>query len=135
MIKPVEFATAKLLKEKGFGEPCKEGYYLPHPEIAVKESVIPNIWQLIPVHPLLNQIPAPTIAQVIMWLYEKHGIWIQGAFPYNSKWEWVIFLLKELLEGTDGYKNVMSLHHEPYTFNSPTEAYEAAIEYALTNLI
>ena len=142
MIEPVKFETAKLLKEKGFDEkPLHiklnteyiEGYdwdiedeedSLKVREFQFKDAICSHLYL------------RPTIGQVVMWLYEKHGIWIQGPFPYNnSKWGWVIFLLKEPLEGADGYKNVMSLHHEPYKFNSPTEAYEKAIEYVLSNLI
>lgn len=145
MIKPINFETAKLLKEKGFREPVVKCYSTYKENIVIhsvyssefpedmngtRHEIIPNVYPNPPYY------SAPTIAQVIMWLYEKHGIWIQGPFPYNnSKWGWVIFLLKEPLEGTDGYKNVMSLHHEPYKFNSPTEAYEKAIEYVLSNLI
>ena len=127
---PVDFSTAKLLKEKGFDEYCKlcveEGDERPLPFNAG------NTLHKNSLHPYYS---TPTIAEVVMWLYEKYGIWIQGPFPYNDgKWEWVIFLLKEPLNGTDGYKNIMSLHHHPYKFNSPTEAYEAAIEYTLKTL-
>lgn len=69
---------------------------------------------------------APTIAEVVMWLYEKHGIWITVC-----------------VIGADGFgywlhnKNRKRLNPEDQGgyWYSPTEAYEAAIEYTLKNLI
>lgn len=72
----------------------------------------------------------PTIGDVVMWLYKKHGIWIGvqptsvvGKFQFRTYWN---------------NNNVMNQHWNnsmSKIFNSPTEAYEAAIEYCLTNLI
>ena len=77
---------------------------------------------------------APTIADVIMWLYEKHGIWIiapthdnnDNYFCYEINFKPSHFLLKVA-------KNKWS--PKEIRFNSPTEAYEAAIEYTLNNLV
>jgi hypothetical protein len=68
---------------------------------------------------------APTIAEVVIWLYEKHEIWIgvQPNEPYvDDDWRFIIF--KDL-------KNNNSLEG----YNSPTEAYEAAIEYVLNKIV
>lgn len=67
----------------------------------------------------------PTITEVVMWLYEKHGIWIgvQPNEPYVDD-DWCFTIFKDL-------KNNNSLEG----YNSPTEAYEVAIEYTLKNLI
>ncbi len=86
---------------------------------------------------------SPTISDVVMWLYEKHGIWIEvskldgyqnlffytitgsNGFNYGHKItviEWDDDKCDEM-----GYTNKYK--------NSPTEAYEAAIEYTLNNLI
>ena len=62
---------------------------------------------------------APTIAEVVIWLYEKHGIWIYAKRGYG--WEFVIEKAETL--NNDG------------TFNTPTEAYSAAILYTLNSLI
>lgn len=106
MTTPVSFEIAKLLKEKGY-------------------RILPDF-----------KSSYPTIAEVVMWLYEKYGIWVQGPFPLNNgKWEWVVFFLKEPLDGSDGFKNRMSILDEKPYYNTPTEAYEAAIEYVLKNLI
>ena len=73
-------------------------------------------------------ISAPTIVEVVMWLYEKHGIWIIPSYELNienHKKEWFWIAIKDGEEIAYQYRD----------FNSPTEAYEAAIDYTLNNLI
>ena len=62
---------------------------------------------------------APTIAEVVMWFYENHGIWI----GVNLNFRYQIETKKH------------GVLHAKNEFNSPTDAYEAAITYALENLI
>ena len=69
----VSFQIAYDMKSLGFDEPCQSGWYLPHSEIAIKAGVEPHTWQLIPTHPLLNQIAAPTFSQCFRWFREKYG--------------------------------------------------------------
>lgn len=69
------------------------------------------------------------IMQVIMWLYEKHRIWIdvslnQFSKPKDLQWMYSIVFTQDC-----------TYSHSPKSYNSPTEAYEAAIEYCLTKLI
>ena len=65
----------------------------------------------------------PTISDVIMWLYEKHGIWVNIGFSGDeSCYLMVTNKIGEIKWNEKGFK-------------SPTEAYEAAIEYTLKNLI
>jgi hypothetical protein len=66
----------------------------------------------------------PTIAEVVMWLYEEHGIWIEVVLE-SSFFTYDITTIK----------NGENLVTKYYNFNSPTEAYESGIEYCLTNLI
>jgi len=70
----IPYTEALALKELGFDEPCQLGWYLPHSEIAIKAGVEPNYWQLIPTHPLLNQIAAPTFSQAFRWFREKYDL-------------------------------------------------------------
>jgi hypothetical protein len=128
-IKPtyITFEQAKLLANKGYPQKeCGQGYTLDG-----QDSFDYTIdW--------LNKkaIAKPEQHVVVEWLRINHGIWVQGPFPINNgKWEWVIFLLNEPLENTDGYKNIMSLHTKQRQFNSPQEAYSAAFDYVLNNLI
>jgi len=74
----------------------------------------------------------PTISDVVMWLYENHGIWIYvdshefGKWCYYYRYNRPHKLSSKITEnGQFGLDD----------FNSPTEAYEAAIEYTLKNLI
>lgn len=67
------------------------------------------------------------IMQVIMWLYEKHGIWVQ-VFILNKTFAWKFIEIEKQVSWC-----LFSQQDKGY--NSPTEAYEAAIEYVLTKLI
>ena len=64
-----------------------------------------------------------TISEVVMWLYEKHGIWIEVI--ETDLFNRFFFQIKR--KDNTRLKNG--------DFNYPTEAYEAAIEYTLNNLI
>lgn len=108
----VNFEIAKLLKEKGFNIEIDYG-----------------------LNQILNLKPAPTIAEVIMWLYEKHGIWIEvrhiKTFNVN-RFHVIIWNYKD----TSDYITIHCENGVGYeVWDSPTEAYEAAIEYTLKNLI
>jgi hypothetical protein len=114
---PVNYPIAKLLKEKGYNEPCALLYDENGKISGTKMSMAghPNIY--------INKYSAPTIAEVVMWLYEKHGVWIsvtQGKASENFGYR---------IQGRESFFEVN------YTRTTPTEAYEAAIEYVLTNLI
>ena len=68
-----------------------------------------------------------TIADVVMWVYKMHGIWIIADPSMNfSCWTPRVFTKHNTVVGK--YNGIKEL-------NSPTEAYEAAIEYTLNNLI
>lgn len=112
---PVNFELAKLLKEKGF-----DGNYF-HYWNMVNHSgewkVDTRIWEYTD-----NYIEAPTIADVVMWLYEKHKIWISvGVVPFEK-----YYMFEYAISKLDGHI------HQDGVFDTPTEAYEAAITYVLT---
>ena len=119
--KPVDFTTAKLLKEKGFDENCRFGYngsFEPHHIGLIEFGYLQRNSEL-----LKLTYSAPTIAEVVMWLYEKHGIWIMvRRIEYKTLIRW------------DFYVNENYPKQKLVGYNSPTEAYEAAIEYVLTKL-
>lgn len=113
---PVNFEIAKLLKEKGFDKITESLWHFNGSEcIKMINKNSENFG-----------FSAPTIAEVVMWLYEKHGIWITVC-----------------VIGADGFgywlhnKNRKRLNTEDQGgyWYSPTEAYEAAIEYTLNNLL
>lgn len=76
---------------------------------------------------------APTIAEVVMWIYEKYSLWIlplptiTGCFVYKIV---DVQLNPEKPIERPPYNDVGA-----FDYNSPTEAYESAIEYTLTKLI
>ena len=118
---PVKFEIAKLLKEKGYNEQTIDIYQ--DGEILRLKSTISNKEFM-----TSRNYSAPTIAEVVMWLYEKHGIWIISSYELNienHKKEWFWIAIKDGEEIAYQYRD----------FNSPTEAYEAAIEFTLENLI
>lgn len=102
---PVSFEIAKLLKERGFDQKLTDIGY----NVNGEESFDYSIDRINGVG-----VASPTIAEVVMWLYEKHKFWTEVTTDINGKFcfPW--------LEGK---------------YNSPTEAYSAAIEYTLKNLI
>lgn len=83
-----------------------------------------------------------TIVDALMWLYEKHGIWIYSypAQPLvldNEEYPKIVWVVKCLsmnqvmFEKFIDADNGLAINHHI----SPTEAYEAAITYCLENLI
>jgi hypothetical protein len=151
MNNPVSFELAKLLKEKGFNEPTIDQYYLSNGIYKlkeIKEGVFsnselekdgenyggsnPNFW-----------ISAPTIADVVMWLYEKYHTFISVVNEPNvHRFKWIITNLALV-----GYKRYIhsdklkEMNEEEteylyqHYFNSPIEAYEAGIKYCLEKVI
>lgn len=77
-------------------------------------------------------ISAPTISEVVMWLYETHDIWIMVDMTGSKK-----FYPRGRMIDKKGKHHVgdFKYNNERLIYNSPTEAYEAAILYCLTNLI
>ena len=134
---PVKFELAKLLKEKGFDEPTTDCYNL-------NGLLFSNGWcEYIADDPEFDglvypnklkekDVLTPTIAEVVMWLYEKHGIWISVEMTGSKK-----FYPRGRMIDKTGQHHVgdFKVNGERLICNSPTEAYEAAIEYTLNNLI
>ncbi len=106
---PVSFEIAKLLNKK-------KCYILSNDRYNKKGTfTYSKAWS----------ISAPTITEVIMWIYEKHNIWVNVTLSRNYN-KFTFLLQSSLFEGD-------KFLHEYY--NTPTEAYLAGIEYVLTDLI
>jgi len=72
-----------------------------------------------------------------MWFYEKHGIWIEVNFlPNVDKFSFISkpinFKKPKEFASYKEYFNATSKFISKDKFDSPTEAYEAAINYCLT---
>jgi hypothetical protein len=113
----IDFSTAKLLKEKGFDN--ESAHYYNEKGEMLFDVDYPSL------HPTKPNVyyDNPTIAEVVMWLYEKHGIWI-NVYEYKD----------HAADVNDSYVFRTS-HTKLKEFNSPTEAYQEAIEYTLKHLI
>jgi len=128
MNKEVNFEIAKLLKEKGFDIPTRS--YRQKSAVIGSEKILPLVSVEEPYdwNNYSSEVPyysIPTIAEVVMWLYEKYGIWIS----VTKDWDVGKCLgFESIIDTNDGFINTE-------TYNSPTEAYEAAITYCLENLI
>lgn len=140
---PVNFELAKLLKEKGLDIPTQR--YYEHALTSKKDSETNDYtgsfgWEKGETNlrggyfknnygmaDLSNEnwymCSAPTIAEVVMWCFDKYGIWVYADYYNENRW-FGVFRTKE------GVKKELF-----DAFNTPTEAYEAAIEYTLNNLI
>ena len=140
MNKEVNFEIAKLLQEKGFDEPCSHAYKeVESPVLYIhrdkkynnsfkkewQDSVRKNSHMD---NAVIKRYSAPTISEVVMWLYEKHGIWIVVQLDLVGRWYYDTYTIQDNIPNHNTTKKVER-------FNSPTEAYEAAIKYVLEKLI
>lgn len=122
---PVNFETAKKLKEKGYNLYSEWSYW--EDELTNRTPGYPledgttsqeNYWDF-------DRYYAPTIAEVVMWLYKNHGIWISvGVVPFEK-----YYMFEYAISKLDGHI------HQDGVFVTPTGAYKAAIKYTLNNLI
>lgn len=134
MSKYVTFPIAKLLKEKGFGEQVNN-YFRDNGRIEeFQPKYTCNYNSSVSVGLTHSR---PNISDVVDWLSEKHGIWINVEPEcYGENWyvklmccsqkTWENLELRSMIN-----KATFSLDEE----KSPKEAYLAAIEYTLKNLI
>ena len=128
----ITFEQAKWLKEKGFtkenGCACREGWinYLFYFEGKTSEPENDSGYAL---DTLGNShlIERPEQWQVVEWLRVNHGIWVwveKGRNPEN------------FYPVIDSSKEIASFKHLPKMWrDTPQEAYSAAFDYILTNLI
>lgn len=128
---PVSFPLAKLLKKKGFDGATSTHYWLEdelNPEVIYSKTPRQGFFK-----EYGGSLSAPTISEAVMWLYEKHGIWITvGVDSLFHKGKHNTLIYKNHGNGLE-LISIENTLHGPY--NLPTEAYEAAIEYTLNNLI
>ena len=116
----VSFEIAKLLKEKGFNEPCR----------AVYEEEILRINTLCDYYnsELSSYVCAPTHQMAMKWLRKK------GIYIYIQPTKYVggaLYGFQSIIEDgrNDDWKR--HIHHE----DNYEEAVEAALKYCLENLI
>lgn len=138
----VNFEIAQLLKEKGYDNdtlsPNKSKYFYTTPNSEMYGIDEYGIYSMVNTPEKLyklgehcvvgieNVYQAPTISEVVMWLYDdKYGIWIWVQKEWdNGK----LLGFEAVIDTNDGFTNTD-------TFNTPSEAYSEAILYTLKNLI
>jgi len=137
----VNFETAKLLKEKGFDELCSHAYKeVENPVLYIHQDKKYNNsfkkeWQNTVRknsqmnNAVIKRYSAPTIAEVVMWLYDKHGIWIYTKPILDEDGNWIFKGYVKLMN------NFKAKEYQTKLLRKPTEAYEAAIIYTLKNLL
>lgn len=111
MTTPVSFEIAKLLKERGFPQITDSGW-----------------------------VEQPSIGEVVEWLLEKHSIWVQvtvsSTWVGNRKEPHAKFNSETVSRNRNfKVKTLIETRVRMEPYDSPKEAYEAGIEYALNNLI
>lgn len=122
---PVSFPLAKLLKEKGFQQEERPSYLLvDFSQTNVFKTNPENIGigDLIGYYVPNKTVNAPTISDVVMWLYEKYGVWI-SVDPENDTDTWFHTITHG--KSTTVFGNYSTL----------TEAYEKGIEHILRTYI
>jgi hypothetical protein len=134
MDKPVSYELAKLLKEKKFDIPTfyyYENEKLVEPYLENGSSTDTDFRvDLSDLKELFNKwskkVSAPTIAEVVCWIYSKYDIWIEVNLAIYEDFRYT--LMKN--------SNLKILHKmSDANFKTPEEAYESAIEYVLKEVI
>ena len=126
----VNFEMAKKLKERGYdNDDCRMIYYGDfEDEDEIEDEIIkPSDRDTRYSDAGEFEYLAPTISDVVMWIYNTYNIWISvNMFDYNNKVIFEYVLLKNNINTVD-YINKNAI------YNSPTEAYLVAIDYILNN--
>lgn len=131
----ISFETAKLLKEKGFDEPCYRIYKV----IANKPRVYHNPNEA--TNSDLNEIYAniefgtlPTLQMVMKWLREIYKLEVGSTYDYDkdSWWGNINPMFEETDENSDNYQKALRFDYQGKSYE---QAAEAAIKYCLENLI
>ena len=127
----VDFEIAKLLRLKSFQDPCFY-YYMETGKLCEPYLENGSMDFRVDLTDLLDDsnskytpttYSAPTIAEVVMWLYETFGIYIESRLQLSSAGNEFIpyFNCTEIPRSTK--------------YTTPLEAYTQAILYTLNNLV
>lgn len=122
----VSFETAQLLKEKGFEQICDKMYKLDGKICNNPKST--HDWYV------KMWYPCATLQIAMAWLREEKGIYLDVFIDDDSEMPWTYNIHKELRDGTT---ECIYHHHGNYypLRTGYEEAVEAALNYALKNLI
>jgi len=125
----VTFEQAKLLKEKGFDVECIYHYGKTNDYISIGSDIPATNWnKLIDDH--MDEVELysrPEQWQVVEWLRVKYGIWVQ-VFILNKTFAWKFTYIET-------QHQYCEYAQQDKGFSIPQEAYSAAFDYVLKELI
>lgn len=134
----VNFSIAKKLKEKGFREPCL-GWYYPFEVCGFdyKTSIVfnnsayrgSNYKDMLVSHKDEKYIDAPTISQVLKWLFDEKQLFVNIDCNICDKFGLFFTIYKK------GEETWEACGFDDNYYNKPEETTLASIEYILDNLI
>ena len=127
----VSFEIAKLLKEKGFDEPCGSYWEYFRSDVTLYQGYVPEYSNSLTNHNKdkgdSNVFSRPTHQMALKWLREEKNIWCEITWEGGkNSWCFEAFNLKNEEYISD------SIHHK---INSYEEAVEVALKYTLENLM
>lgn len=117
---PVILEISTILKEKGYNKPCTHYYYN-----NILDSSVADNWND------LNGCSAPTISEVVMWLYDNYKIWISVEVDINGFFNYYVTKYNP----TDKAWEIKETSLMNKTDKTPTGGYFGAILFAIKNLI
>ena len=126
----VSFETAKLLKEKGFDEPCSNRYYETHSgfDLGLDPGYTNSHWEDLYKNMGVRNYSAPTIQMAMKWLRNVHNIhFVVEPFTHDGN---KIYYGVNVLD-----KDLVTVIYENLEDNTYEQACEAGIRYCLENLI
>ena len=123
----VSFEVAKLLKEKGFNEPCLSYFWGEENNKEISYTDFPFTNKQL----YSDQILRPTHQMACAWLRKVHNIFIIiEPHMYDYINERNASCVASLWQGDNYYENILSKDYPTYE-----DTVEAAIKYSLENLI
>ena len=126
----VGFETAKLMKEKGFNEPCWNYYYKSNNKSKFDHyfrTVKNNEWTA-------DRISAPTLQMAMKWLREVHHYYIQimlDSWACGGHMGYYVVIQKT----NSDFEMMLQDAVDEVFYETCEQACEAAIKYCLENLI
>ena len=130
----VSFEVAKLLKEKGFDEPCIRHWDCDdHSLYGYNDIPISNSELQANEY---NGYAAPTLQMAMKWLREEHKIAINIYITCKKTISYAFDIYDfEIIHPNKFVGGTIDLREQQFDFKTYEEAVEAALKYSLENLI
>ena len=130
----VSFETAKLLKEKGFDEPCHCLWNNPHGTPYNSIDCMMTTYEDIDPEVVHHWYLCPTLQMAMKWLREIYKLEVKSTYDYDkdSWWGNIYPMFEETNENSNVYQKALRFDYQGKSYE---ESCEAAIKYCLENLI